>query len=114
MGRAGRLSNGWMKLSSEVEEHLIGGPKRKKGGSRERSSSVISDDAKIFVDLNRPATLHNGAVSTDWPTLRDAVMAWHRLRPEQAREASIRLIGGPLFTSTEIPKLLGTYKPPPE
>ena len=37
-------------------------------------------------DDNRPATLHNGAVSTDFPTLRDAIMAWHRLRPEQAQQ----------------------------
>ena len=57
-------------------------------------------------DKNRPATLHNGAVSTDFPTLRDAIMAWHRLRPEQAQRASIRIIGGELYAAAEIPKLL--------
>jgi hypothetical protein len=56
-------------------------------------------------DENRPATLHNGAVSTDFPTLRDAIMAWHRLRPEQAQRASIRIIGGELFAAAKIPKL---------
>ena len=66
----------------------------------------MSEDEKIHVDVSRPATLHNGAVSTDFPTLRDAIMAWHRLRPEQAQRASIRIIGGPLFTAAEIPKLL--------
>jgi hypothetical protein len=53
----------------------------------------MSEDEKIHVDVSRPATLHNGAVSTDFPTLKDAIMAWNRLRPEQARRASIRIIG---------------------
>jgi hypothetical protein len=66
----------------------------------------MGDEAKISVDPNRPATLHNGAVSTDWPTLREAVVAWHRLRPEQALKASIRVIGGQLYKASEIPKLL--------
>jgi hypothetical protein len=70
------------------------------------------DDGKILVDPNRPATLHDGAVSTDWPTLRDAVMAWHRLRPEKALKASIRVIGGQLYKASEIPKLLRTDKSP--
>jgi hypothetical protein len=65
----------------------------------------MSEDTKMYVDAGRPATLHNGGVSTDWPTLRDAVMAWHRLRPEQARAATIRVIGGVLYTAAEIPKL---------
>ena len=55
---------------------------------------------------NRPATLHNGAVSTEFPTLQDAIMAWHRLRPEQARTASIRIVGGELYAAAEIPQLL--------
>jgi hypothetical protein len=67
---------------------------------------MVSDDDKIHVDWTRPATLHNGALSTDWPTLRDAVMAWNRLRPEQAQRASIRIIGGELYAAREIPKLL--------
>jgi hypothetical protein len=54
----------------------------------------MSEDEKIHVDVSRPATLHNGAVSTDFPTLKDAIMAWNRLRPEQARRASIRIIVG--------------------
>jgi hypothetical protein len=52
----------------------------------------MSGDEEI--DGSRPATLHNGAISTDFPTLQDAIMAWHRLRPEQAQRASIRMIGG--------------------
>ena len=30
----------------------------------------------MTADENRPATLHNGAVSTDFRTLQDAIMAW--------------------------------------
>ena len=66
----------------------------------------MSEDEKIHVDVSRPATLHNGAVSTDFPTLQDAIMAWNRLRPEQAQRASIRIIGGQLYAAAEIPKLL--------
>jgi hypothetical protein len=62
-------------------------------------------------DENRPATLHNGPVSTDFPTLQDAVMAWHRLGPEQAQRASIRIIGGQLYAAAEIPKLLNAARP---
>jgi hypothetical protein len=61
---------------------------------------------EIHVDVSRPATLHNGAVSTDFPTLKDAMTAWHRLRPEQAQTASIRIIGGELYPVAEIQKLL--------
>ena len=66
----------------------------------------MSEDEKIHVDVSRPATLHNGAVSTDFPTLRDAIIAWNRLRPEQAQRASIRVFGGQLYVAAEIPKLL--------
>ena len=70
----------------------------------------MSEDEKIHLDENRPATLHNGAVSTDFPTLQDAIMAWNRLRPEQAQRASIRIIGGQLYAAAEIPKLLNGSK----
>jgi hypothetical protein len=71
----------------------------------------MNEERNIYVDATRPATLHNGADSVDWPTLRDALKAWHRLRPEQARSASIRIIGGPLYTAAEIPKLQLNSKP---
>ena len=66
----------------------------------------MSEDEKKHVDVSRPATLHNGAVSTDFPTLKDAIMAWNRLRPEQAQRAFIRIIGGQLYAAVDIPKLL--------
>jgi hypothetical protein len=62
----------------------------------------MSEDEEIHLDVTRPATLHNGAV----PTLKDAIMAWNRLRPEQAQRASIRIIGGQLYSAAELPKLL--------
>ena len=59
--------------------------------------SVMGEDEQIRLDgSRRSAILHNGKVSTDFPTLKDAIMAWHRLRPEQAQKASIRIIGGQL------------------
>ena len=70
-----------------------------------------SEDEKIGIDASRPATLHNGAISTDFPTLQDAIMAWHRLRPERAQRASIRIIGGQLYGAAEIPKLLNGSRP---
>jgi hypothetical protein len=61
-----------------------------------------SENEKIHVDASMPATLHSGAVSTECPTLQKAVAVWHRLRPEQAQGATIRVIGGPLYTAAEI------------
>ena len=66
----------------------------------------MSEEEKIYLDGNWPATFHNGAVSIDFPTLQDAIMAWNRLRPEQAQRASIRIIGGQLYPATDIQKLL--------
>ena len=71
----------------------------------------MNENKKIDLDGNRPATLHYGAVSTDFPTLLEAIMAWHRLRPEQAQRASIRIIGGELYAAAQIPKLLNGSKP---
>jgi hypothetical protein len=75
-----------------------------RGEDSAASKDANSRDEEI--DGSRPATLHNGAISTDFPTLQDAIMAWHRLRPEQAQRASIRIIGGQLYGAAEIPKLL--------
>ena len=51
---------------------------------------------KAFVDAAKPATLNNGVGKlTDYPTLQEAVMAWHRLPPEQSRRATIEIVGGP-------------------
>jgi len=49
----------------------------------------LTDDDKIYVDATQPATLNKGAGKpTDCPTLKEAVMAWHRLPPEQTKRAT--------------------------
>jgi hypothetical protein len=46
---------------------------------------------KIYVDAGQPATLNNGTGRlTDYRTLQEAVMAWHRLPPEQTKRATSR------------------------
>jgi hypothetical protein len=66
----------------------------------------MSDDDKIYVDAEQPATLNNGAGKlTDYRTLQGAVMAWHRLPPEQTERATIKVIGGPVYTAAEILRL---------
>jgi hypothetical protein len=70
----------------------------------------MSDDDKIYVDAGQPATLNNGAGKlTDYPTLQEAVMAWHRLPPEQTKRATIKVIGGPVYNAAEIVRL--HYRP---
>jgi hypothetical protein len=70
----------------------------------------MGEDEEPGFDGSRPAALHNGAISTDFPTLLEAIMAWHRLRPEQAQRASIRIIGGELYQAPQILKLLNGSK----
>jgi hypothetical protein len=69
----------------------------------------MSDDYKIYVDAAQPATLNEGAGKlTDYPTL----MAWHRLRPEQTKRATIKVFGGPVYAASEIVRL--HFGPKPE
>ena len=72
----------------------------------------MSEDDKIYVDAGQPATLNNGTGKlTDYRTLQDAVMAWHRLPPEQTKRGTIKVIGGPVYTAAEIVRL--HYRPGP-
>jgi hypothetical protein len=73
----------------------------------------MSEDYKIYVDAGLPATLNDGAGKlTDYLTLQEAVMAWHRLRPEQTKRATVKVFGGPVYTATEIVRL--HFGPKPE
>jgi hypothetical protein len=73
---------------------------------------AVSDDYKIFVNANQPATLNDGAGSlTDCPTLQEAVLAWHRLAPEQKIRATVKVIGGRVYTAQEIARLHYGSKP---
>lgn len=60
---------------------------------------------KIYVDSARPATLNDGGRLDDCPTLREAVTAWHQLPPEQQKRATIRVLGGSLYSADEIARL---------
>ena len=67
---------------------------------------------KIYVDATRPATLNDGAgLQTDCPTLGEAVTASQRLPPEQKIRATIKVIGGPVYTACQIDRLHQGPKP---
>ena len=64
---------------------------------------LTDDSDKIHVDATQPATLNDGAgVPTDCPTLGEAITAWQRLLPEQKIRATIKVIGGRVYTAQEI------------
>ena len=72
----------------------------------------MSDDFRIYVDAGKPATLNDGAgASTDYATLQEAVLAWHRLPPGQKIRATVKVIGGPVYTAHEIDRLHFGSKP---
>jgi hypothetical protein len=48
---------------------------------------------------------------TDCATLQEAVLAWHRLAPERKIRATVKVIGGPVYTAKEIEPL--HYGPKP-
>jgi hypothetical protein len=73
---------------------------------------TVNDDYKIYVDASQPATLNNGdGALTDCATLQEAVLAWHRLAPQQKMRATVKVIGGPVYTAHEIDRL--QYGPSP-
>jgi hypothetical protein len=81
-------------------------------GPRHDPGDLGLTNTKIYVDAARPATLNDGAGKlTDYPALQEAVTAWHRLRPEQTKRATIKVIGGPVYTAHEIERL--HYRPKP-
>ena len=72
----------------------------------------MSDDYKIYVDGGQPATLNNGAGAlTDCATLQQPVLAWQRLALEQKIRATVKVIGGPVYTMKEIERLCYGTKP---
>jgi hypothetical protein len=73
----------------------------------------VTDDFKIYVDAARPATLNDGAgKQTDCATLQEAVLAWHALPSEQKIRATVKMIGGPVYTAHQIDRLHYGSKPP--
>jgi hypothetical protein len=53
----------------------------------------------------QPSTLIGGGKSTVHPTLQEAMKAWHRLPPDQARQAAIRSAGDRVYTPIEFLRL---------
>jgi hypothetical protein len=73
---------------------------------------MTDDDLKIYVDAAQPATLNDGAGKlTDCPTLQEAVIAWHALPSAQKTRATVKVIGGPVYTAHQIDRL--HYGPKP-
>jgi hypothetical protein len=72
-----------------------------------------SEGYKIYVDGGRPAILNNGAGKlTDCATLQEAVSAWHALPTEQKTRATVKVIGGLVYTAHHIHRLHYGPKPP--
>ena len=60
-----------------------------------------------------PATLNDGAGKlTDYATLQEAVLAWHALPSELKIRATVKMIGGPVYTAHPIDRLHYGPKPP--
>jgi hypothetical protein len=77
--------------------------------------AMTDDDLKIYVDAAQPATLNDGAGKlTDCPTLQEAVLAWHALPSAQKVRATVKVIGGPVYTAHQIDRLHYGPKPLPE
>jgi len=73
---------------------------------------VTGDDPRIFVDPTRPATLNDGVGSqTDFATLEAAIVAWRALPSAQKIRATVKVIGGPVYTAHQIDRL--HYGPKP-
>jgi hypothetical protein len=76
---------------------------------------MTNDDLKIYVDAAQPATLNDGAGKlTDCPTLQEAVLAWHALPSAQKVRATVKVIGGPVYTAHQIDRLHYGPKPLPQ
>ena len=69
-------------------------------------------DIIIYVEAGQPATLNDGAGKlTDCATLQEAVLAWHALPSAQKIRATVKVIGGPVYTAHQIDRL--HYGPKP-
>jgi hypothetical protein len=72
----------------------------------------MGEDYRIYVDGEQSATLNDGGGAlTDYRTLQEAVLAWRGLRPEQKVRATVKVIGGPVYSAYEIDRLYYVPKP---
>jgi hypothetical protein len=66
---------------------------------------------KIYVDASQPATLQHSGRSVECPTLHEAVIAWRGLPDKDRHQATIQVLGGPLYTADQIGRLYHEPKP---
>ena len=72
----------------------------------------MNDGSRIYVEAGQPATLNDGAGKlTHCATLQEAVLAWHALPSAQKIRATVKVIGGPVYTAHQIDRL--RYGPKP-
>jgi hypothetical protein len=64
---------------------------------------------KIYVDASQSATLRHAGGSVECSTLREAVIAFHKLPAEDREQATIKVNirggNGPVYTAKEIDQL---------
>jgi hypothetical protein len=61
---------------------------------------------RIFVDASVLATLNHGKSElSDYQTLFEAVMAWHKLPLRQKKLTTVEVLGGPTFSPYQIERL---------
>ena len=66
---------------------------------------------RIFVQASMPATLNRGAARlTDYRTLFETVMAWHKLPLDQKEMTTVEVLGGAIYYPKQIDRLyMGPY-----
>jgi hypothetical protein len=65
---------------------------------------MSGDEDKIYADTSQPATLIEGDISIDCPTMGDAVVALDRL-PETRKSAATIKVKDRVVTASEIDRL---------
>jgi hypothetical protein len=109
-----RLEAAWLPVPRRPIGALVEGQEPGGAGreARGRGGVALTDDCKIYVEAAQPATLNDGAGKlTDCATLQEAVVAWHALPSAQKIRATVKVIGGPVYTALQIDRL--HYGPKP-
>ena len=109
------LNSGSTKSSWKLRNGSSDSRKRSGDGCRlDNGFSIMNEDAKIHVDASRPATLHNGAISTDWLRYGSSSRLAQIAARASASRDTIGVIGGILYTAAEISKLHFRVRTRPE
>jgi hypothetical protein len=65
---------------------------------------MSGEESKIYADVSQPATLIDGDILIDCPTLGDAVVALDNL-PEQRKSVATITVKDRVFTASDIDRL---------